>query len=59
VASRRSAHPPRLRLSTGRHRAPRIAPRELRPKLYNEARERNIQGRSKMTKDQLARAVGR
>ena len=27
--------------------------------LYNEARERNIPGRSKMTKDQLARAVGR
>src|SRR5262249_23098930 len=27
--------------------------------LYNEARERNIRGRSKMTKEQLARAVGR
>src|SRR2546429_4646723 len=27
--------------------------------LYNEARERNIPGRSKMTKEQLARAVGR
>jgi plasmid stabilization system protein ParE len=27
--------------------------------LYNEARERNVAGRSKMTKEQLARAVGR
>jgi len=27
--------------------------------LYNEARERNVPGRSKMTKEQLARAVGR
>ena len=27
--------------------------------LYNEARERNIPGRSKMTKEQLLRAVGR
>jgi plasmid stabilization system protein ParE len=27
--------------------------------LYNEARERNIRGRSRMTKEQLARAVGR
>jgi len=27
--------------------------------LYNEARERNVRGRSKMTKEQLARAVGR
>jgi len=27
--------------------------------LYNEAREKNIPGRSRMTKAQLARAVGR
>jgi hypothetical protein len=27
--------------------------------LYNEARDRNIKGRSKMTKAQLERAVGR
>ena len=30
-----------------------------RDQLYNEAREKNIAGRSKMTKAQLARAVGR
>jgi hypothetical protein len=30
-----------------------------RAQLYNEAREKNIKGRSKMTKAQLERAVGR
>jgi hypothetical protein len=30
-----------------------------RDQLYNEAREKNIQGRSKMTKAELERAVGR
>ncbi len=30
-----------------------------RDQLYNEAREKGIKGRSKMTKAQLARAVGR
>ena len=30
-----------------------------REQLYNEARRKNIVGRSKMTKAQLARAVGR
>ena len=30
-----------------------------RDQLYNEAKERNIRGRSKMNKAQLARAVGR
>jgi plasmid stabilization system protein ParE len=30
-----------------------------RDQLYNEAREKNIAGRSKMNKDQLERAVGR
>jgi hypothetical protein len=30
-----------------------------RDQLYNEARERGIKGRSKMTKAQLERAVGR
>jgi hypothetical protein len=30
-----------------------------RDQLYNEAREKNIKGRSKMTKAQLERAVGR
>jgi hypothetical protein len=30
-----------------------------RDQLYNEAKKRNIKGRSKMTKDQLERALGR
>ncbi|WP_019925485.1 hypothetical protein [Nocardia sp. BMG111209] len=30
-----------------------------RDQLYNEARQRNIEGRSKMTKGELARALGR
>jgi hypothetical protein len=30
-----------------------------RDQLYNEARKRNIRGRSKMTKKQLQRALGR
>jgi hypothetical protein len=30
-----------------------------RDQLYNEAKEKNIPGRSKMTKAELARAVGR
>jgi hypothetical protein len=30
-----------------------------REQLYNEAKRKNIRGRSKMTKAQLARAVGR
>lgn len=30
-----------------------------REQLYNEAKKRNIKGRSKMTKAQLARALGR
>ena len=38
------------------HRGPGGRTKE---QLYNEARERNIRGRSKMTKEQLARAVGR
>ncbi|HZX01826.1 plasmid stabilization protein [Kribbella sp.] len=30
-----------------------------RDQLYNEAKEKNVKGRSKMTKAQLAKAVGR
>ncbi|MFI9387470.1 plasmid stabilization protein [Kutzneria sp. NPDC052558] len=30
-----------------------------RDQLYNEAKQRNIKGRSKMTKNQLARALGK
>jgi hypothetical protein len=50
-------------ISSGRRggiRAHRTSPRgRTRDQLYEEARKRNIPGRSKMTKAQLARAVGR
>jgi hypothetical protein len=50
-------------LSSGRRgglRAHRKGPRgRTRDQLYEEARDKGIEGRSKMTKAQLARAVGR
>jgi hypothetical protein len=49
-------------ISSGRRgglRSDRKGPRgRTRDQLYEEARARNIRGRSKMTKAQLARAVG-
>ena len=50
-------------ISSGRRgglRANRKGPRgRTRDQLYEEAKDKNIKGRSKMTKAQLARAVGR
>jgi hypothetical protein len=50
-------------ISSGRRgglRANRRSPRgRTRDQLYEEAKDRNIRGRSKMTKDQLQRALGR
>ena len=50
-------------ISSGRRgglRANREGPRgRTRDQLYEEAKDKNIKGRSKMTKAQLARAVGR
>jgi hypothetical protein len=49
-------------LSSGRRgglRSHRGPGGRTRAQLYNEARERNIKGRSKMSKAQLERAVGR
>ena len=40
-------------------RSHRGAGGRTRDQLYNEARQKNIKGRSKMTKAQLERAVGR
>ncbi|MEU4311310.1 plasmid stabilization protein [Nocardia sp. NPDC024068] len=42
-----------LRSGTGGPKGP------TRDQLYNEARQRNIEGRSKMTKSELARALGK
>jgi hypothetical protein len=50
-------------ISSGRRgglRAHRKSPRgRTRDQLYEEAKDKNVKGRSKMTKAQLARAVGR
>ena len=50
-------------ISSGRRggiRAHRASPRgRTRDQLYEEAKDRNIRGRSKMTKAELQRAVGR
>jgi plasmid stabilization system protein ParE len=57
-ASRSSTHD----LSSARRgglRSHRGAGGRTRDQLYNEARQRNIKGRSRMTKAQLERAVGR
>ena len=49
-------------ISSGRRgglRSHRGAGGRTRDQLYNEAREKNVEGRSKMNKAQLERAVGR
>ena len=49
-------------ISSGRRgglRSHRGSGGRTRDQLYNEARQKNIKGRSKMNKAQLARAVGR
>jgi hypothetical protein len=60
--AKRSSRLSRTDISSGRRggvRAHRKSPRgRTRDQLYEEARERNIKGRSKMTKAQLQRALG-
>lgn len=60
--ARRSSSLSREDMSSGRRggiRSHRRAPRgRTRDQLYEEARRRNIKGRSKMTKAQLQRALG-
>jgi hypothetical protein len=60
--SRESSRLSREDISSGRRgglRAHRKGPRgRTRDQLYEEAKEKGIEGRSKMTKAQLARAVG-
>jgi hypothetical protein len=46
--------------SRGGKRSGRAGPKgPTRDQLYNEAKKRNIKGRSTMTKSQLAKALGR
>jgi hypothetical protein len=61
--ARRSSDLSRSDLSSGRRggiRSHRSGPRgRTKAQLYEEARRKGVRGRSKMTKDQLERAVGR
>jgi hypothetical protein len=61
--ARESSRLSREDISSGRRgglRAHRSGPRgRTRDQLYEEAREKGVEGRSKMTKAELARAVGR
>jgi hypothetical protein len=61
--ARESSRLSRTDISSGRRggrRAPRSGPRgRTRDQLYEEARDMNIRGRSRMTKEQLRRAVDR
>jgi plasmid stabilization system protein ParE len=61
--ARESSRLSRTDISSGRRggrRANRASPRgRTRDQLYEEARDMNIEGRSRMTKEQLRRAVDR
>ena len=61
--ARTSSRLSREDMSSGRRggiRSHRKSPRgRTKAQLYEEAKDRNIRGRSKMTKDQLQRALGR
>jgi hypothetical protein len=60
--ARASSRLSRTDISSGRRgglRSHRGAGGRTKAQLYEEAKRRNIKGRSKMTKAQLARAVGR
>jgi hypothetical protein len=61
--SKTSSRLSREDISSGRRgglRANRKGPRgRTRDQLYEEAKDKNVKGRSKMTKAELARAVGR
>ncbi|MFD7920587.1 plasmid stabilization protein [Streptomyces sp. NPDC059740] len=60
-ASRTSTQDPKSAPQRGGQRSGnRVGPKgPTRDQLYNEARQRNVEGRSHMTKDELAKALGR
>ncbi|MCS0638051.1 plasmid stabilization protein [Streptomyces sp. LP05-1] len=61
TASRSSLQDPKSAPERGGQRSGnRTGPKgPTRDQLYNEARQRNIEGRSQMTKDELAKALGK
>jgi hypothetical protein len=58
-ASRTSTRDPKSAPQRGGERSHRGPKGPTRDQLYNEAKQRGIEGRSNMTKEQLAKALGR
>ncbi|MEV4918229.1 plasmid stabilization protein [Streptomyces tirandamycinicus] len=59
TASRTSTQDPKSASQRGGERSHRGAQGPTRDQLYEEARRKNIEGRSSMNKDELRRALGR
>ncbi|MEV6319045.1 plasmid stabilization protein [Streptomyces sp. NPDC051776] len=58
-ASRTSTRDPKSAPQRGGERSGKGPKGPTRDQLYNEAKKKNIEGRSSMTKDELAKALGR
>ncbi|MFF7340835.1 plasmid stabilization protein [Streptomyces sp. NPDC008163] len=59
TASRTSTRDPKSASERGGERSHKGAQGRTRDQLYEEARKKNIEGRSTMNKEQLLKAVGR
>lgn len=59
TSSRTSTKDPKSASERGGQRSHRGAQGPTRDQLYEEARKKNVEGRSQMNKEQLRRAVGR
>ncbi|MFC9947546.1 plasmid stabilization protein [Streptomyces pratensis] len=59
TASRASLRDPKSASERGGHRSHSGAQGPTRDQLYEEARKRNVEGRSSMNKEQLRKALGR
>ncbi|WP_432076688.1 plasmid stabilization protein [Streptomyces wuyuanensis] len=59
TASRTSTQDPKSASQRGGERSHRGAQGPTRDQLYEEAKKKNIEGRSSMNKDELRRALGR
>lgn len=59
TASRTSTRDPKSASERGGQRSHKGAQGRTKDQLYQEARKKNVEGRSKMNKEQLQKAVGR